>query len=207
MSQLWIKICGMMTVQAIEAASEAGARAVGFVFHEASPRHLSLEAAAALQAAVPSGVERVAVFLHPSQALVDAVIERLRPDWIQADRGDLLGLRLPARQQLLPVLRSGAPWPPSPPARVLFESARSGMGEAADWEAAAGYARETELVLAGGLSAANVGEALHRVRPFGVDVSSGVESRRGVKDLGLITEFIQTAQQANVQAAREKSGR
>jgi phosphoribosylanthranilate isomerase len=207
MSRLWIKICGMMTVEAIEAAGEAGAGAVGFVFHEASPRHLSLEAAAALQAAVPAGVDRVAVFLHPAQALVDAVIERLQPDWIQADLADLLALRLPARQQQLPVLRSTGPWPQSPPARVLLEGARSGMGETADWQAAAVHAHETELVLAGGLSAANVGEALRRVRPFGVDVSSGVESRRGVKDPGLIREFIETARLANDQATREREGR
>jgi phosphoribosylanthranilate isomerase len=81
------------------------------------------------------------------------------------------------------------------------------MGETADWQAAAVHAHETELVLAGGLSAANVGEALRRVRPFGVDVSSGVESRRGVKDPGLIREFIETARLANDQAAREKEGR
>jgi phosphoribosylanthranilate isomerase len=207
MSPLWIKICGMMTVQAIEAASEAGAQAVGFVFYEASPRNLSLEAAAALQAPVPAGVDRVAVFLHPAQALVDAVIERLRPDWIQADHADLRALTLPAQQQVLPVLRSGAPWPQPLPARVLVESARSGMGEPADWESAAGLASETELVLAGGLSASNVGEAVRRVRPFGVDVSSGVELRRGVKDPGLIREFIETARLASVQAAREKAGR
>ena len=207
MSPLWIKICGMMTVQAIEAASEAGAQAVGFVFHEASPRNLSLEAAGALQVPVPAGVDRVAVFLHPAQALVDAVIERLRPDWIQADHADLRALTLPAQQQVLPVLRSGAPWPQPLPARVLVESARSGMGEPADWESAAGLASETELVLAGGLSASNVGEAVRRVRPFGVDVSSGVELRRGVKDPGLIREFIETARLASVQAAREKAGR
>jgi phosphoribosylanthranilate isomerase len=81
------------------------------------------------------------------------------------------------------------------------------MGETADWQAAAGYARETELVLAGGLSAANVGEAVRRVRPFGVDVSSGVESRRGVKDPGLIREFIETARLASAQVAREKASR
>jgi phosphoribosylanthranilate isomerase len=108
---------------------------------------------------------------------------------------------------VLPVLRSGGPWPQPLPARVLVESARSGMGESADWESATGLARETELVLAGGLSAANVGEALRRVRPFGVDVSSGVESRRGVKDPGLIREFIETARLASAQVAREKAGR
>src|SRR5512134_4179550 len=70
---LWIKICGLRTAAAIEVAAAAGANAVGFVFHEASPRNLPLAAARELQRAVPGGVERVAVFLHPSQALVNAV--------------------------------------------------------------------------------------------------------------------------------------
>ena len=69
--RLWIKICGMRTREAIEAAAQAGADAVGFVFHEASPRNLTIESASALQSHVPAGVERVAVFLHPSQDLVD----------------------------------------------------------------------------------------------------------------------------------------
>jgi phosphoribosylanthranilate isomerase len=86
--------------------------------------------------------------------------------------------------------------PGSLPERCLIEGARSGMGERADWSAAARLARATQLVLAGGLHPANVAEAVRDVRPFGVDVSSGVERERGVKDAALIGEFIRAARAA-----------
>jgi phosphoribosylanthranilate isomerase len=193
---LWIKICGLRATAAIEVAAAAGANAVGFVFHEASPRNLSLATARELQRAVPAGVERVAVFLHPSQALVDAVLAAIEPDWLQTDAGDLPGLRLPQGQRVLPVLRGGAVDTATLPGRILFESARSGAGEQADWSAAGSLASRTQLVLAGGLHAANVAAALRAVRPFGVDVSSGVERVRGVKDAALIREFIRAAREA-----------
>ena len=196
MAGLWIKICGLRTAEAIEVAVAAGANAVGFVFHDASPRNLSLAAARELQRAVPVGIERVAVFLHPSQALVDAVLAAIEPDWLQTDAGDLPGLRLPEGQRVLPVLRDGAVDATALPGRILFESARSGAGECADWRAAAALAGVTQLVLAGGLHPANVAEAVRTVRPFGVDVSSGVERERGVKDAQLIREFIRAAREA-----------
>jgi len=196
MAALWIKICGLRTTAAIEVAAEAGADAVGFVFHAPSPRHLEPAAARALQAAVPPGVERVAVFLHPSQALVDAALEAMAPDWVQTDAEDLAGLRLPPGQRVMPVLRSGVPLPESLPGRCLFESGLSGAGERADWSAAAELAYRTELVLAGGLDPGSVVEAVRTVRPFGVDVSSGVERQRGVKDATLVREFIRTAREA-----------
>jgi phosphoribosylanthranilate isomerase len=193
---LWIKICGLRTPQSIEAAAEAGANAVGFVFHAASPRHLSPAAARELQDAVPRGIERVAVFLNPAQALLDAVLEATSPDWVQADADALDALRLPAGQAVLPVLRSGAARPGALPTRCLFESARSGAGERADWTAAAALARRTRLVLAGGLDPGNVAEAVRAVRPFGVDVSSGVERSPGVKDAARIRDFIRAAREA-----------
>lgn len=196
MQSLWIKICGLRTVAAIEAAASAGANAVGFVFHEASPRNLSLDAARELQRAVPPGVERVAVFLHPPQALVDAVLGVIAPDWLQTDVADLARLRVPEGQRVLPVLRSGDAMPQPPPVRCLFESARSGVGEQADWRTAARLARTTQVVLAGGLHPANVASAVGEVQPFGVDVSSGVESERGLKDARLIREFIRAARAA-----------
>jgi phosphoribosylanthranilate isomerase len=193
---LWIKICGLRTTAAIEVAVAAGADALGFVFHDASPRNLPLATARELQRAVPPGVERVAVFLHPSQALVDAVLDAIAPDWLQTDAGDLPGLQLPEQLRVMPVLRDGAAESAPLPDRMLFESAHSGAGERADWKAASDLARQTQLVLAGGLHAANVAEAIATVRPFGVDVSSGVERERGVKDATLIRQFIRAARAA-----------
>ena len=208
MTALWIKICGLRTTAAIDAAAAAGAAAVGFVFHEPSPRNVPLGVARELQAAVPPGVERVAVFLHPSQALVDAVIDAVRPDWLQTDADDLTALRVPAGVRVLPVLRSGGgSRPRALPARCLLESARSGVGELADWAEAAALARDTQLVLAGGLHPANVAEAVRDVRPFGVDVSSGVERERGVKDPALIRDFIRAAREAERALSVEESRR
>jgi len=202
---LWIKICGLRTLEAIDAAVGAGADAVGFVFHDTSPRNVALDDARALQRAVPAGVERVAVFLHPSQALLDSVLAAIGPDWVQTDASDLVALRLPTGQRVLPVLRSGAalagPWPP----RCLFESSSSGSGERADWIAAARVARTSRLVLAGGLDPSNVGDAVRAVRPFGVDVSSGVESSRGVKDAARIREFIRSARAAEQALVAEEN--
>jgi phosphoribosylanthranilate isomerase len=202
---LWIKICGLRTRAAIEAAAGAGANAVGFVFHAASPRNLALDAADALQRAVPAGVERVAVFMHPGQALLDAVLTAIQPDWVQTDASDLAGLSLPAAQRVLPVLRDVAERLGPLPPRCLFESPRSGSGERADWTAAERVARTTELVLAGGLDPSNVGEAVRTVRPFGVDVSSGVESSRGVKDAARIREFIRAARAAEQALVAEEN--
>jgi phosphoribosylanthranilate isomerase len=196
MAALWIKICGLRTREAIEAASIAGADAVGFVFHAASPRNLSLADARDLQPAVPAGVERVAVFMHPSQALLDAALAAIEPDWVQTDASDIAELHLPVGQRVLPVLRGhrkrAGPLPP----RCLFESSSSGSGERADWIEATRLARVTDVVLAGGLDPTNVDEAVRAVRPFGVDVSSGVERSRGVKDAARIREFIRAARAA-----------
>jgi phosphoribosylanthranilate isomerase len=206
MAELWIKICGMCGAADVEAAVAAGADAVGFVFHEPSPRNLTLDAARSMQRAVPVGVERVAVFLHPPQALVDTVIDALRPDWLQIDLRDLEQLALPAGQRVLPVLRSAdessrtiacngdAAF--SVRSRLMLDAGTSGVGMLADWGAAGALAGRCELVLAGGLTPGNVAEAVAAVRPFGLDVSSGVERARGLKDPARIREFIAAARGA-----------
>jgi phosphoribosylanthranilate isomerase len=106
---------------------------------------------------------------------------------------------------VLPVLRSGAAHPGPLPPRCLFESPSSGSGERADWTAAVRVARTSQLVLAGGLDPSNVGEAVRAVRPFGVDVSSGVESGRGVKDAARIREFIRAARGAEQALVAEEN--
>ena len=205
MSRLWVKICGLGTRESIEAAAAAGADAVGFVFCDASPRNLTIDAALELQRAVPAGVERVAVFRHPSQELFDGVVAALRPDWVQTDAADLAVLRLPRESRVLPVVRIGRALPEPLPARCLIEGERSGAGEPADWIAAAAVAARTQAVLAGGLTERNVREAVRAVRPFGVDVSSGVESSRGVKDFARIRDFIRAVRAAESDPVVEES--
>ncbi|MGC8518443.1 MAG: phosphoribosylanthranilate isomerase [Steroidobacteraceae bacterium] len=186
---MWIKICGMTTPEALEAAVGAGADAVGFVFAE-SVRRVSVHRAAVLAEAVRGRVRCVAVTRHPGQDEIDEILAIFRPDVLQSDAADLHQLRLPQSLERLPVLRSaGEALPP----RLLFEGAVSGAGRACDWGAAAEAARRSELVLAGGLDPTNVTTAIAAVRPFGVDVSSGVEARPGVKDPQAIERFVKAA--------------
>lgn len=191
-----VKICGITTAEALEAAVSAGADAVGFVFHGPSPRNLSATGAARLAASLPPGVRKVAVTLHPAQSLVDEVLAALEPDAWQTDARDFDSLRLPAIVERWPVCRSGARPPEPLPSRLLFEGSRSGTGEVADWSVAAALAARAELILGGGLTPANVAAAIATVRPFGVDVSSGVESAPGRKDPARIVEFVAAAREA-----------
>ena len=186
---MWIKICGLTSVDAVHAAVAAGVDALGFVFAP-SKRQINVTQAAQLAKSVPASILRLAVMQHPSQLLVNEVCEVFKPDVLQTDYEDLSMLNVPDNVQTLPVVRAGRS-PPSPlPSRILFEGPVSGAGETADWTRAAELAKQTQLILAGGLNAANVAEAIERVKPFGVDVSSGVESSPGIKDVQKIAEFV-----------------
>jgi len=192
---MWIKICGLTTKEAVDAALASGVNAVGFVF---APSKRRVNASQALQLAqdVPVTVLRVAVMQHPAQSLVDEVLSVFKPDVLQTDYQDFAALKVPEGLQRLSVARAGVELPAPLPARMLFEGPVSGVGEIADWSRAAELARRTQLIMAGGLSAANVAEAIARVRPFGVDVSSGIESTPGVKDIRKIAEFVRAAREA-----------
>jgi phosphoribosylanthranilate isomerase len=192
---LFVKICGITTPDAIYAAAAAGADAVGFVFAP-STRRLTPAGAAKLAEALRPGVLKVAVTRHPDQALVDEIFATLAPDWLQTDAEDFAQLSLPSGAGRLPVLRANRERPAKLPPRLLFEGPASGTGRLADWDSAAELAAQVELILAGGLDASNVASAIARVRPFGVDVSTGVERQPGVKDARKIDAFIVAARSA-----------
>jgi phosphoribosylanthranilate isomerase len=189
---MWVKICGMTTGVAVSTAVSAGVDAVGFVFAP-SRRQVSAAQAVHLAASVPTHIARVAVMLHPAQTLVDEVLSVFKPDVLQTDWEDLQYLQLPRELTVLPVLRAGCELPELMPRRFLFEGSVSGTGETADWSRAATLVLQGELILAGGLNPANVPAAINAVRPFGVDVSSGVEGSPGVKDPEKIVEFVRVA--------------
>lgn len=189
---MWIKVCGLTSTEALDAALEARVDAVGFVLTP-SVRLISPRAAGALAARVRGRVQCCAVMYRPSQALIDEVLRDLKPDVVQADAEDLEALDLPESLARLPVYRAGAPVPRQMPSRILFEGPRSGAGQTVDWTEAAALARRASMVLAGGLTPANVAAAIAAVRPDGVDVSSGVEVRPGVKSADLIARFVATA--------------
>jgi phosphoribosylanthranilate isomerase len=192
---MWIKICGMTTPEAVAAALVAGVDAIGFVFAD-SPRQLTLEDALSLAAPARGQVRCVAVTRHPSQRYLDDVLAEFRPDVLQIDAEDLSALSLPRELELLPVFRGWDGSQSKLPARLLFEGPLSGSGTQCDWTAAQRLARRTQLVLAGGLDAGNVATAISAVRPFGVDVSSGVEERPGVKSPDEVARFAAAARSA-----------
>jgi len=198
----FIKICGLRDAAAVDAALQCGADALGFVFAP-SVRRVTPAQAAELAAPARGRVPCIAVMLHPTQADCDDVLQGFAPDVLQTDIDDFAALHLPAQLQRLPVLRDAAR-AGAVRGRILFEGPRSGTGQVADWSAAAHLAAGHELVLAGGLSPDNITAALLAVHPFGVDVSSGVESSPGHKDPQRIVEFISRARAGFALRAEEK---
>jgi len=201
---MWIKICGITDSDTALAAARAGADAVGLVFSP-SVRQISLDNAAALVREIPAGLQTVAVFRKPDRQLAMEVLRRLAPDYLQSDQDDwessLRDLEPMAGCRFLAVVRDR--FPTELPSICLFEGKQSGQGRLADWRLAARVAQRVSLVLAGGLTPANVADAIHEVRPYGVDVSSGVEERRGEKSCRLIEEFVDTARRAAAAAGLE----
>ena len=199
---MFVKICGLSTEQHVSTAVEAGADAVGFVFAE-SVRRVSPRHAADLGNKVPVTVKKVAVMLHPTNDEWQAVLAEFGPDVLQTDAEDFAQLDVPGHVECWPVYREGNRVTDTfkrglkvPVTSFLYEGARSGQGLAIDWSKAADLARNGNMILAGGLGVENVAEAIAAARPFGVDVSSGVESAPGEKDSQKIREFISAAKAA-----------
>jgi phosphoribosylanthranilate isomerase len=205
-----VKICGVTSAAAVDAAVDAGADAIGLVLAP-SPRRLGLDVAARLAARVPPFVARVAVLRHPDAVAVRAACAAIVPHLVQAEPGPGVTAALLAAcgAGFLPVLHDGPTLlrrrlPAA--ATVLLEArGRGGRGITPDWARAARLARRVRLVLAGGLTPENVGAAIRRVRPYAVDVSSGVERAPGVKDARLIRRFIAAVRDAA--GAMEESSR
>ena len=196
-----VKICGLSAAEHVQAAVAAGADALGFVFAE-SVRRVEPQHAAAIAHAVPVTVKKVAVMLHPTNAEWLSVLQDFSPDILQTDAEDFKQLDVPETVECWPVYRERNKVidtrAVSPDASVtfLYEGAKSGSGNTVDWSRAAEVATRGRMILAGGLSVDNVAEAIATVRPFGVDVSSAVESAPGVKDSALIEQFVQAARAA-----------
>lgn len=204
-----VKICGITSVGDGLAAARHGADAIGLIFYPPSPRLVTLERAREIAAGLPPFVARVAVFVNPAAADVHAVIRACRPDLLQfhgeetADfcRGfDVPYLRAFRVRPGVDLLESLSPFGDA--AGWLLDAYRQelygGTGEAFDWELIP-RSLARPLILSGGLDAENVGAAICRVRPWAVDVSSGVEAAKGVKDERRIAAFMETVRSADQQ--------
>jgi phosphoribosylanthranilate isomerase len=212
----FVKICGVTRPQDAVIAAEHGASAVGLVFWPSSPRAIDLAAARAIVRELPPFVAVVGVFVNeaPARVLEIAAAVPLTVVQFHGDEADEEVAACPWR-----VLRAVSPDSAEGLARlarlprhvtVLLDAhdprRRGGTGRAVSWAAAAEAARQRRIVLAGGLRPDNVGEALRVVRPWGVDVSSGVESAPGLKDAATIRAFMEAvAGAARVQPARSGS--
>jgi phosphoribosylanthranilate isomerase len=195
-----VKICGLRDPDHARVAAEAGADAIGLVFHPPSPRFLTDNEAARLLAAVPAFVTTVALFVDEKPATIERILARAPVDLIQF-HGDespefcarfgrpyVRAVRMEPGVDLLEYARRFSA------ARALLLDAHvpgtpGGTGTTFDW-AAIPRNLAIPLILSGGLDTSNVGGAIRTVRPWAVDVSSGVEAGRGVKDPAKIIEFI-----------------
>lgn len=202
-----IKICGLKTPEAVAAALAAGASHVGFIFFGKSPRNVAPADAGLLRAAATGRAQAVAVTVDADDALLDEISTEMQPDAFQ-----LHGRESPQRvaevkaRYRRPVIKAFSVSTPADLAavsayvgvadRLLFDAKPpkdavlpGGNGVAFDWSVLSGLPRDVDYFLSGGLNAANVAEALRIAGPPAIDVSSGVESAPGVKDLRLIEAF------------------
>ncbi len=207
-----IKICGITDPAAAVAASDTGADAVGFVFYPPSPRNLEPDAATDLARHLSPLVTRVAVFRSPEGRDIIKVASTFHPHVIQVEPTADIVAAIPDSVALLPVFHEGpnldnevaglATLSGAAPTIVLEAAGTGGRGLTPDWDRAAKLAKSTNLVLAGGLSPDNVVEAIRTVRPWAVDVSSGVESSPGIKDPKLIAAFVAAVREAEMEMSQ-----
>jgi len=202
-----VKICGITRTVDARAAAEAGADAIGLVFYPPSPRYLSVERAVEVRDALPPFVQTVALFVNADAAQIAQVIGRVHPAMLQF-HGDedpqfcaqfglpyVKACRIKPGTDVLAYLKSydrAAAW--------LADShvpEFGGVGESFDWSLVP-RERSRPLILSGGLDRGNVGNAIRAVRPWGVDVSSGVESAKGIKDAAKMAAFVSEVRNADV---------
>lgn len=207
-----VKICGITRVEDVQAAARSGADAIGLVFYAKSPRHVSIELAEQLAAALPPFVSMVGLFVDAEASLVREVLARVPLDLLQF-HGDetpeycaqfgkpyLKAIRVKAGVDLLQCASRFQA------ARGLLLDAHmdgvpGGTGTSFDWALIPGQL-PLPVILSGGLAAVNVAAAIKQVRPYAVDVSSGVEAGKGIKDAEKIAAFINGVKQIDLQLSR-----
>jgi len=214
---LIVKICGLSTPETLDAALDAGADMVGFVFFPPSPRHLQLDVACALGQRVRGRAQKVALTVDADEAFLQSIIEALRPDILQLHGAESVAqIAAIRRKSGLPVIKAVPIAVKDDLARIgtyaavadrLLFDARAprdatrpgGLGNTFDWHLLKKVRPGVPFMLSGGLDAGNVGEALRITRATGIDVSSGVERAPGVKDIEKIVAFVRAARGAAAQ--------
>ena len=182
-----VKICGITRLEDAEAAVAAGASAIGFIFWPNSPRFVEPHRARKIAAALPPFVTAVGVFVNQPLDYVNGVARLVGVGAVQLHGDETPEFAASVAAPVIKALSVGADvrvWRSR--VRLLLDVhdpvARGGTGRTIDWAAAADLAAQRDILLAGGLTPDNVADAVARVRPFGIDVSSGVERAPGIKD-------------------------
>jgi phosphoribosylanthranilate isomerase len=225
-----IKICGITDVEAAQAAAAGGADAIGLVFVEASPRRVTIERARAILDALPATIDPIGLFADQAPAEVSAIADELHLRTVQLHGSETLDdVAALAPRRVVKALHFDedfaeqllAQWLPAPAnlAALLWDTPPDegaipgGSGRTFHWEALASLLHDNDhasappTMLAGGLDAHNVAEAIRAVRPFAVDVSSGVEQQRGQKDPATIAAFCRAVHQADAQRGASPDSR
>ena len=201
-----IKVCGNTRAQDVELALALGVELLGFIFTR-SPRRIGIDEARVLTAGIPDGVERVGVFIDEPTAEIAQAVESCGLTAVQiyrpiSEEDRRLGvLLLPAlRMRHGESLREDGFRPADHPLLDTFrpDTDGGGTGQTWDWSVAEALARRYPIVVSGGLSPANVGAAIGRLRPWGVDVCSGVEAEPGKKDPVKLRSFVEAVRAASV---------
>ena len=208
---LIVKICGLSTRETLDAALDAGADMVGFVFFPPSPRHLSLEAARDLGGQVEGRALKVALTVDAGDVMLTEIVEALQPDILQLHGKETVARLRDIRAKFgLPVMKviaveaasdlASLPGYAAVADRILFDAHAprgatrpGGLGAVFDWHVLENLDLKLPFMVSGGLNAENVAEAVRVTRAGGVDVSSGVERAPGVKDSEMIRSFIRAA--------------
>ncbi len=217
-----VKICGLNTSDAVDAALKVGADMIGFVFFDKSPRHVSLEKVASLGARVGSGAAKVLLTVDADDALLAAAIAALAPDFLQLHGAEtptrVAAVRANFGVKVIKAIGVGEranldqiPRYENIADMLLFDAKPAadrpgGNGRAFDWRLLAGVETKKPWLLAGGLDAQNVARALFETGAPGVDVSSGVESAAGVKDADKMARFVAAVRAARPAARQEEPG-
>jgi phosphoribosylanthranilate isomerase len=209
-----IKICGLKTEEAVDRAVALGATHIGFIFFEKSPRYIEPADAGRLADRVRGRAKVVSVSVDPDNDDLDEIIDLVRPDMLQLHGRETPDRVLNVKAVTgLPVIKALSIQTADDLKRIepfdgianrfLFDAKPpkgselpGGNGVSFDWQLLAGLDPSVDYFLSGGLNKDNIGEALRIARPRGIDVSSGVESSPGVKDLGLIDEFFAAVRRA-----------
>ncbi|MGQ0722212.1 MAG: phosphoribosylanthranilate isomerase [Candidatus Eiseniibacteriota bacterium] len=209
----WIKMCGLTRLEDALRCAEAGVDALGFVF-AASPRRVTVEQAVAIIRELPPHILRFAVFVDETPAEIARVLAHTDVDRVQIHGFEEPTVHEVCGTRVVKVFRARDETvlreiEETRPAMFLLDTWRrdvaGGTGERFDWDIARRTRTLGRLVLAGGLTPENVGDAVRDVRPFGVDVSTGIETSPGVKDAAKIRAFVEAVRAADLTFAGETS--